>query len=205
MSIIAKSNGTNEREVIPEGMYLARCYRMIHIGTIPDNFQGKAKTTNKVRIGWELPTELRQFGEKGWLPLVIDQTYTLSLGEKANLRKMLKSWRGRDFTEEEAENFDVAKLLGVQCMLNITHRVGKDSKTYAEISAVTPVPKGTDVPTQINPTFELNYGDSWSEEKFKSLPDFIKAQMVLSDEYRNLKHPTEVTSNESNANDDLPF
>ena len=127
MAINATNSGT-QRELIPAGNYIARCYQMIEIGTVEEIIIGEKKTLRKVRIGWELPDELRVFNpEKGEQPCVISQEFTLSMNEKANLRKMLASWRGKDFTEDEARCFDISKLLGVPCMLNIIHKPSKIS------------------------------------------------------------------------------
>lgn len=211
MAINATTNGNTPRELIPTGNYIARCYKMIHIGTVEEIILGEKKVLNKVRIGWELPTELRVFNEeKGEQPLVIDKEFTLSLYEKSALRGVLKSWRGKDFTEEEAKCFDITKLLGVQCMINIIHKPSKRdaSKVYEEIAGITAVPKGITVPAQINSTFCLDY-DNFDESKFNSLPDFIKQKMQTSMEYsaliqpnhREFKSDNEPTKEES----DLPF
>jgi len=211
MAINATTNGNTPRELIPTGNYIARCYKMIHIGTVEEVILGDKKILNKVRIGWELPTELRVFNEeKGEQPLVIDKEFTLSLYEKSALRGVLKSWRGKDFTEEEAKCFDITKLLGVQCMINIIHKPSKRdaSKIYEEIAGITAVPKGITVPAQINSTFCLDY-DNFDESKFNSLPDFIKQKMQTSMEYsvliqpnhREFKSDNEPTKEES----DLPF
>lgn len=191
MAINATTNGNTPRELIPTGNYIARCYKMIHIGTVEEIILGEKKVLNKVRIGWELPTELRVFNEeKGEQPLVIDKEFTLSLYEKSALRGVLKSWRGKDFTEEEAKCFDITKLLGVQCMINIIHKPSKRdaSKVYEEIAGITAVPKGITVPAQINSTFCLDY-DNFDESKFNSLPDFIKQKMQTSMEYSALIQP----------------
>jgi hypothetical protein len=217
MAINAKNNGNTPRELIPAGNYLARCYKMIHIGTVEELILGEKKIMNKVRIGWELPTELKVFSqEKGEQPLVIENEYTLSLHEKSSLRKLLASWRGKDFTEKEAESFDITKLLGVQCMLNIIHKPGKKdpTKIYEQIAGVTAVPKGIVVPAQINETFELSYDDKWSDEKFKALPEFIRNKMITSVEYKAMDNPAhnelkndtdEDLNGRNGADDDLPF
>lgn len=216
MAINATNSGGTPRELIPAGNYYARCYKMIHIGTVEEIILGEKKILNKVRIGWELPTELRVFKEeKGEQPLVIENEYTLSMHEKSNLRKLLASWRGKDFTEKEAESFDITKLLGIQCMLNIIHKPSKKdpSKMYEQIAGVTAVPKGAIVPPQINPTFELNY-DEWNEERFQSLPEFIRNKMITSMEYCSMKNPShneltnttdEDLSQRKEEDDDLPF
>jgi hypothetical protein len=208
MSIIAKNSGFT-REPVPAGNYIARCYKMIEIGTVNEMVMGKSTTLHKVRIGWELPNETKVFDPaKGEQPLVIDQEYTLSMNEKSNLRKTLESWRGRAFTEKEAEAFDITKLLGAPCMLNIIHKTSKSGNVYEQIAGVTPVPKGVPVPPQVNKTFVLSY-DDFNEELFNSLPDFIKTKMQSSLEYAAMKNPHARTlpdaSDISEPLDDLPF
>lgn len=188
MAITAKASSSVERELIPAGNYVARCYRMVEIGTVPTEYLGVEKMTHKVRFGWELPTELKVYKpENGEQPLIIDKEYTLSLADKANLRKDLKSWRGKDFTPVEAEGFDVSKLLGVPCMLNIIHVQGKKdaTKTYEAIGSISPMPKGMACPDQINQTFIFDF-DNYDLDKFNSLPDFIKEQIRSSNEYKSM-------------------
>lgn len=216
MAINATSSGAS-RELIPAGNYIARCYQMLHIGTITETIQGQQKVLNKVRIGWELPTELKVFRqENGEEPCVISKEFTLSMHEKATLRKVLASWRGKDFTEGEAKCFDITKLLGISCMLNIIHKSSKDGlKTYEEIAGVSPMPKGVPCPQQINKTIVLDY-DNFNYEVYNLLPDFIKTKVQSSEEYKKLHSPQdfsmdqmphsfeEINSN-TNIADDLPF
>ena len=210
MAIIASNNGGTSFEPIPSGSYAARCYSMVHLGTIEETILGTVKKLNKVRITWELPTELKVFKEEnGEQPQVISKEFTLSLHEKATLRNFLKNWRGKDFTEEEAKSFDIEKLVGAPCMLNITHKQSKDgTKTYAEIGSVSTMPKGLICPTQINPSFVWTY-DNFDVSKFGMLPDYLKNKMVNSDEYKHAvtggqEHESH-QSNKVEAEDDLPF
>lgn len=207
MAINATDSGTS-RELIPAGNYIARCYQMIEIGTVAENIMGKQVIAKKVRVGWELPNELRTFEGKE-RPLVISKEYTLSMNEKANLRKDLASWRGKDFTQEEAKCFDITKLLGVPCMLNIIHKPGASdpTKIYERIAGITGIPKGVTPPQQITPTYLLSY-DSFDESKFDDLPDFIKDKMKTSLEYGSMKNPHHKnmdSSDISGPEDDLPF
>lgn len=206
MAINATNSG-NRRELIPSGNYIARCFQMIEIGTITENILGQNKILQKVRIGWELPTELRVFREeKGEQPLAISKDFTLSMNEKANLRKMLASWRGKDFTEDEAKNFDITKLIGVPCMLNIIHKTAKSGSVYEDISSVSAIPKGLQIPPAINPVFILSY-DNFDKDKFESLPDFIKDKMKGSLEFAAMLNPgsKHVAEDLNSDTDDLPF
>lgn len=200
-----------QRELIPAGNHIARCYQMIEIGTVTENIMGKSVTLKKVRIGWELPEETREFKQgDGEKPFVISQEYTLSLSEKANLRKMLASWRGKDFTEKEAECFDITKLLGVPCMLNIIHKPSKSepSRVYEQIGSVSPMPKSAKCPPQVNKNSVLEF-DNFDHNLFESLPDFIKDKIKLSAEYVAMKSPGHRNLQDAASIleplDDLPF
>lgn len=208
MAIVA-TNDSKARELIPAGNYIARCYQMIEIGTVSELFQGKPLVLKKVRIGWELPEETRVFSEdKGEQPLVISKEYTLSMNEKSNLRKDLKSWRGKDFTEDEARAFDITRLLGVPCMLNIIHKSSQSdpTKVYEQISGITPLPKGFKCKEQVNKTIVLSY-DNFDFDLFNSLPDFIKEKMKGSLEFPQvLKSDNHIdVTNKEEVADDLPF
>ena len=212
MAINATSTGGAPRELIPQGNYIARCYKMIEIGTVDEIILGEKKTMHKVRIGWELPTELRVFDkEKGEQPLVIDKEYTLSMHEKSALRKDLKSWRGKDFTEEQAKSFDIAKLLGAPCMLNIIHKTTRGGKDYAMISNISSLPKGFNCPPQINDTFEWNFEDKFDAAELEKMPDFIKDKVKSSAEYKTLMNdPIDLPHNpptvdDEGTDDDVPF
>lgn len=208
MAIIAKNSGT-ARELIPAGTYAARCYQMIEIGTVKESILGVEKMLTKVRIGWELPTERRVFKEEnGEQPFVISKEFTLSMNEKSNLRKSLESWRGKGFSEDEAKAFDITKLLGAACMINIIHKPSKDgTRTYEEIAGVMPMPKGMQCPAQENKTFVLSY-DRFDTTLFESLPDFIKDKMRGSVEFISMQMPNAVHADKnpvSDIADDLPF
>ena len=209
MSVYASSNPTDYKP-IDSGTYVARCFSMVHIGTVGQELFEK-KEANKVRITWELPTETKIFKE-GEEPkiLTIGKEFTLSLHEKSNLRKFLESWRGRGFTEEEAKKFDVTKLLGVPCMLSVIHKTSKQGKLYAEISSISTLPKSLTCPEQINLNFEFSL-ENFDQKKFDSLPDWLKDKIKTSKEYRELTDPahSDISGKDEDIevenNDGLPF
>jgi len=41
-------------EPVPQGQYVARCYRMIDLGTQENEWQGEKYTSHKIMIWWEL-------------------------------------------------------------------------------------------------------------------------------------------------------
>lgn len=205
MSITAKNQSNSDFAPVPAGTYVARCYSMIQLGTHEEEYMGQKKELNKVRITWELPTELKVFKEgEPEKPYSISKEFTLSMYEKANLRKFLEGWRGKGFTDDEAEAFDITVLLGKVCMVSIIHKTSKNGKVYADISSVTTIPKGLEVPPQINDSFEFSF-ESFDEAKLNGLPDWLKEKITTSQEYNNLMNPQSVETPAEPAHDDLPF
>lgn len=171
--------------VVPAGNHVAKLYSIIHIGTVPEVYLGEEKMMNKVLIGFELLNEKKVFKEdKGEEPYVISKEYTLSMNEKANLRKLIEGMLGVALNEDEAESFDVFSLLGQECLVNVVHKVSAKGSTYALIASASPVPKGMLVPKGHNQFKKLSYGADWNEEIYNSLPDFIRAKIGKSNEFR---------------------
>ena len=146
MGFIAKDSGDGGNfKRVPAGVHIGRCYSLIDLGTQLSSGQYGEKMQHKIRIGWELFGEDENGGpltsiiEGREMPLTISKSYTVSLHEKAGLRKDLAAWRGRDFTDEEAKAFDVSKLLGAYCMVNVTTSES-NGKTYSNVSGLTPIP-----------------------------------------------------------------
>ena len=137
-------NGGNFKRV-PPGVYIGRCYSIIDLGTQTSNGQYGEKHQHKIRVAWELfgedengqPLTIDVDGKE--MPMTISKSYTVSLHEKAGLRKDLSAWRGRDFTDEEAKAFDVSKLIGAYCMVNVTTSEN-NGKTYSNVGGLTPLP-----------------------------------------------------------------
>lgn len=217
MAITATTKAQAERTLAPAGTFVARCYKMIHIGTIQDEYNGESRWVNKVLIEWELPTEMKVFSqEKGEQPISVSKEFALSMHAKSTLRAFLTSWRGKGFTEEEAIGFDVSRLVGVPCQLSIIHEPRKNNpgEFFAKISSVSALMKGFQAPAQVNPSFVFEL-DDFDQAKFDSLPDWIKAKIMTSKEYQALKSPQvahmEQVKNQVDAwsspeeEDELPF
>jgi hypothetical protein len=183
MPIIAKNNGV-QRDPVPAGMHVARCYSIVEIGTVTQEIKGTLKSLYKIQITWELPNIKKVFTpEKGEQPLVISEDYNLSMYGQSNLRKMIESWRGKGFTDDEANKFDVSTLIGVPCMVNIINKPSADGqKVYSDITGVMRMPKEIVAPHQCNKSVILCY-DNFDTALFESLPLFLKAKIMATPEY----------------------
>ncbi len=168
MGFTASDNGSGNFKRVPPGAFIGRCYSLIDLGTQESNGQYGQKFSHKIQIGWELFGEdddgnpLTVEVEGRAMPMTIKKTYTVSLHEKSGLRRDLASWRGKDFTEEEAKAFDVSKLLGAYCMVNVTESEN-NGKTYSNVSGLTRLPSALKDskpnPVHKNLVFDLDHPD----------------------------------------------
>ena len=114
----------------PEGLHQAVCVDVVDLGIVQTQWGDKPK----VRIVWQTdeidPSTARRFEVRG--------LYTLSLSEKATLRKHLESWRGKKFTGDELRGFDLEKLIGVNCQIQIIHNVSDEGRVFANVQAIVP-------------------------------------------------------------------
>ena len=91
MAITAMKPEGKEYKQIDEGVFPARCYSIIDLGTHSKEFKGVEKKKHLIRITWEFPTELAIFDEEtGEQPFVLSKEYTLSLFDQSQLRKDLE-------------------------------------------------------------------------------------------------------------------
>ena len=118
----------------PEGLHHAVCVDVCDLGIVKGAFGDKYK----VRIVWQIEEEnetRRRYTAR--------KQYNLTLHEKATLRKDLEAWRGQKFTEEQLKGFDLEKLIGVSCQIQVVHDLSDEGTVYANVQAVVPAPKNT--------------------------------------------------------------
>lgn len=220
MPIIASAKGGSDFEPIPAGSHQAVCYGVVDLGTQMSN-NPQFKDARKVCILWELPQERGDFKDKTDpnrtvnLPRAISNIYTLSLGDKANLRKVLESWRAKAFTQDELNGFDITKLLGANCMLSIVHKAGSGKnagKIYANVAGVSALPKGMTKANRENPPLMFSLADFTDGNVIfpENLPEWLRTLInqskEMSDQQTAGHNPPPVPPGTTDApDDDVPF
>ncbi len=185
-----KIKKTATREPVPAGVFPARAYKLIHFGTVPDTYQGEHKLTNKLRIDWELPTEMKVFDpEKGEQPQSISKDYTASFNEKSNLYKDLSSWLG-DLSQYD--EFELTQILGRDCMVNIQHKTSGAGNVYAYVAAVMPMPQGIECPPPVNPQFVWDFEDNFDDGVLENMHEYFRDKIKSSLEYEAKMNPVDI-------------
>lgn len=209
MSLIAKANEGGSYTPVPSGMHLARCYKIVDLGSQKTEYMGQVKVQHKIMLQFEVWSEdengnptTTQKGE----PLSITKRYTLTLAEKAALRNDLKTWRGRDFTPEELRGFELKNVLGVWAMLSVSRDTAANGKEYTNIQAIMPVPahvKKAGFPEPHNPVAMYSIEDH-DDAVFETLSEGIKKVIMSSPEFQS-RNPHQSAVSQNDDTDDIPF
>ena len=173
MNFSAKGGG--DFKTVPSGSHIAICNLVADLGKQPG---GKAfpEPKQQIFIRFEIPAERIQYekdGKKIDAPATIGATFTASMHENANLRKQLESWRGKMFTDFEAEAFDVSSILGKPCMLTVVEQTS-NGKTYANIKAIGGLPRGMSMGPAENKL--LLYSED-NRTMFDELPEWLRKKI----------------------------
>ena len=214
MGFTATDSGGGNFKRVPAGAYIGRCYSLIDLGTQLTTGQYGEKLQHKIRIGWELfgedeqgrPLTVDVDGKE--MPMTISKSYTVSLHEKASLRKDLAAWRGRDFTDDEAKAFDVSKLVGAYCMVNVTTSE-TNGKTYSNVAGLTPLPgalkNAKPAPVHETVLFDLDNPEMETFSKFhEKLQEYIKRSPEWARFAKNGASPAGEDHSFS-GDDEIPF
>jgi hypothetical protein len=177
--MVVKDNG-GDFEPIPTGLQKAICINVFDVGTQPGYQGGSPK--KKLVILWEMEALMSE-GDQAGKHFLITKIYTQSIGDKSNLGVDLESWRGRAFTKEEREGFNLDNIIDKPCQINIA----EDDKGKRKVQVILPKDKN---------------GGYWKPETLKSyVPKFVetlRSQSLPDAPIKTAKHVDDF-------NDDIPW
>ena len=185
MPIIATGKSGGGFEPVSEGLHTAICTAVIDLGDQQNERFGNKQ--RKVRITWEVDDETVVVeGEEK--PRIISKEYTLSLSDKATLRRDLESWRGKKFTDDDiyVDGFDLQNILGKPCQITVVHNVSGSGKTYADIAGIVSIPKGMTPPQPVGDLVYFALDSDSDLSMIDTFPQFIQDKIRKSPTYEQL-------------------
>lgn len=206
---MAKVTASAQRDfkLVPAGSHAAICNLVAHMGLQNGSYMGKPKVQPKVYLRFQIPAERIEWekdGTKHEGPMSIGATYTESLSEKANLRKVLEGWRSRAFTDAELAGFELFNVLGLPCMISVIHDTWEDGSTHASIQSISKMPKG--MPAPVLEGDILKYDAEHTAELTK-LPEWLQKKIAeqVKPENKVRATPEPVAAGDGFGDDDIPF
>lgn len=169
MPYIVKDN-KKDYTPAPEGLHQAVCIDVVDLGIQHTQYGDQVK----IEIRWVL----EEIDPKTKMQYMVLRRFTPSLHKKSNLRPMLEAWRGRKFTDEELKGFDIEKLIGANCQIQVCHNISSEGDTYANVQAVVPLSKGA-ARMSVPPDY-VRVAERAKRAEFERNPD---GQKVEDEEY----------------------
>lgn len=194
MSLTATDKGGDDFEMTPEGQYTARCYRIIDLGTQTVTNSYGTKEKHKVMISWELIGDDDPKMEDG-KPFSVHKSYTVTLSEKGNLRPDLEHWRGKKFTPQELDGFDLSKVLGQYCTIQVIH---DETGKFANVDTIMAYKGDKPKPVNDNVIFDIDNPDM---AVFDALSENMKGKIMQAPEWKDNKQPTKASKPDDNDDD----
>ena len=209
------TGGGSDFDPVPEGSHPAVCDMFVDFGLQETTGKYAGKIQHKVYLRWQIPSlrlNYEKDGQKVEGPMSIGSTYTLSLHEKAALRKLLTQWRGRAFTQEELRKFDVTTVVGAPCLISVSHNPKQDGGVYANVDGAIKIPAGMEPPVLEGETIIYDQDNQgtyeqlrpWMQEKLKGTKTAQEADKANDpDAWRDKVDNGQ--SNYDDLDDDIPF
>lgn len=162
--VTAKTDADSKFTPHPEGQFPLRCVDVVNYGPTVQVYEGKVKIAEKCGLFFQSGERNPDTGELH----TVSMEFTVSMFELANLRKFLEMWRGRAYSEPEAEaGVPIHKLEGHWGYAQVSHGTSKKGRTFATINSIMPLPKGTitpDLPDYERPEYVEKKKQAYAEE-----------------------------------------
>jgi hypothetical protein len=179
---------------VEPGVYIAICVGVIDLGEqYSETFK---RFSNNVKIVWELVGETVEVdGEQK--PRQLSRDFTFSSSKKSKLRAFLSSWNGKQYDDDEFGELDLFEQLGKPAQLNV---VLNDTKEYANVDGIMPLPRGMAAPATDTPLLRWDM-DNWDDEVFSTLPDWVQEKIKKSTQYQEQHTPTDTIDFDEKTNE----
>lgn len=134
--VVVREDSKSDRYLHPEGQFAARCIDIIDLGEVETRYKNRTKVQWKVVIRFYCGQKNGE-GED----LYVGHRLTATLSERSNMRKFLTAWRGREFTEQELQEFELDNLIDAGAYIQVRHNNG-----YANLDGCMRLPKAEPAP-----------------------------------------------------------
>jgi len=196
MSLTAEiiSEGETKREIVPIGLHEAILIWLVDLGQQQTPWGWKPQ----ILFTFELCKLLIEVEGQGFKPRVISsRAMTPFITQGSNLGQLLQGWFGK----LPETDFDLKKLVGKHCMINVVHNEN-NGKTYANIGSIAPP---TEECRKIGQHHEPIIFELGRDQLDPNLPEWIRVKVMNSKEWNEQGQQNEGTGRTPDDPDDIPF
>jgi len=184
----------------PEGQATVVCTKIIDKGTVFSPV--KNKDVHKILLYFE-SSKLMTEGEYSGKPFLLFASFNYSMFQNSAMCKFIEQWRGKKFkTQEEADDFDISKVLGNGGFVNVEH-----NGDFVNISSIMPIPEGMTQPIPVGDMLIWDF-DAPKMAVFEKLSESIQKQLKQAKEWRDFSEKGQPSESENPADgmdSEIPF
>jgi hypothetical protein len=184
------------------GIYNARCDLIADLG-MQDT--GKYGLKHKVYIRFAVPDQTGEDKDGNKFQMSIGSKFTASLGKKANLRKVLEGWRGKPFTEEELEGFELTKLLNAPATIVVGTYLDREGKERPSLENVLKCKSEVDGLLRK----PVAYGPESTQAELAEAPEWLRDAIIAgkgdAPDADDEEEQTQHAARQASEDDDIPF
>jgi hypothetical protein len=196
-------------EPAPVGSHIAQLVGLVDLGT----HEAEWGPNRQLWFSFILLNETMENGG----PFTVSRFVSKKYSQNAALRKILDALIGRPLTKaEKANGYDVRRLLGTVCVVQIVHVEKEAGAIYANLESVSALPKGVTAPKipdaeeyflDLEPEGfdEADYLNlpSWLQDKVRGSPEYGELTGAGSDKPR--REPLKAAAADEPDDDEPPF
>ena len=163
-------------ELVPAGVHDCRCAIICDLGIVESEMYGP-----KHKLYWAFELLGKQM-ETEDRPFKVGRMLNISMHPESTMRQALEQWRGRTYSSEDIAEmhgtFDIEKLLGVPCRVNVMHEQrgeGADKHYSPKISAM--MPGDNTFPALESDVIFFDWDMDNADQHAELLPDWLKIKM----------------------------
>lgn len=180
----------------PDGQFVGQCVDMIDLGEHVHSFAGDDQyIEQRCAIVYRTGQKNPDTGDY----IDVNKEFTVSMGERSNLRKHLEQWRGKAYTPEQVKaGVQLDRLTGNHALLTIAQKPNKaGTRTYAEITACVGVPDMMKAACQ--DYYDYIRADFWTTRKAEYAAEVARFRSEMA------TPPAHEEAPPVDDDDDLPF
>lgn len=212
MALLSKAKGSDsDFKPVPPGTHSARCVSVVDCGFQESEYQGNKSWKEKVYLGFEVPDfriTYEKDGNEIEAPGIIGCLLTNSISDRAILGQFLVNWRGKKFSKEERDGFDLFNILDVPALITVTHNEVGD-KTYANITGISGIPKGMEIKPRETDLLAYSPQDASKADNFDRLPKWLQDKCKVGHRMQDAPEHYPQAAPSGNPpmdyDDDIPF
>ena len=120
----------------PEGVWRFVC---VDVVDMPNT-----ETPHGIKDFVRLVLQIEEYNDETDRPFFVSRRYGATLHKNSTLRGEIEGWRGKKFTREELDGFDLEAVIGDTGQVQVFHKEADDGRIWANVKAIIPLAKGSE-------------------------------------------------------------